>query len=87
MSITDKLALIATRRTEFNAALHADADALLARYAEVEAKKSAAFTKHHAQLETEETELATVEAAIDRMSNMGNAPGSEPSSEKPKNGG
>lgn len=82
MSVLDKLDLVVTRRDEFNVSLVKRADDLLARYAEADKKADKAFGKHHTQLDAEETKFDQTEAAIDRMSNMGNSQGSETSSEQ-----
>jgi hypothetical protein len=80
MSILDKLDLIKTRREEHNVALDTGADAVLAGYERVAIKRDQAFEKHLSAIKGEETALQATEAAIDRMSNMGNSQGSETSS-------
>lgn len=86
MSVLDKLALLVERRQDFNKSLDERATALLDHYAQADQKADKAFGKHHARLEAEEHEIASVDDAIERMSNaVGN--GSDASSEKPKTTG
>jgi hypothetical protein len=80
MSTLDKMALLRQRRDELNKTLDVRAQALLDRYDAADKKADQAFGLHNSRLDAEETELAEVEAAIDRMSNSGNLPGSEQSS-------
>jgi hypothetical protein len=85
MSLIDKLDLVVTRRQDLNKSLDAGADAVLERYAQVEAKSEKAFDKHHARLDAEETAIEKTDQAIERMSNAaGNSEGSERSSEPRK---
>lgn len=83
MSVLDKLDLLTERREEFNGYLAKRADALLDRYAKARDKADRGFDKHDARLDAEEQKFDATAAAIDRMANVGNSPGSETSSEKP----
>lgn len=76
MSVLDKLDLLTQKGDEFEADLHAAADRLLARYDEVEQKKAKVFERRHAALADREKKIDTIDAALDRMSNLGNSTGS-----------
>lgn len=69
MSITDKLALVVTRRHELEQQLTQAADTLLAKYAAIPAKANQAFAKHHSKLDAESKGLDDLEHAIDQLSN------------------
>lgn len=76
MAITDKLDRLNERHAEFEQKLDADADKLLAKYDELDAKKDKVFDRRLSALAERDKALDKVDEALDRMSNLGNSPGS-----------
>ena len=80
MSVVDKIDMLNQRHAEFEQSLDAKAQKLLERYDEVDRKAAKTFDRRNQVLDVRDGKLDEMEAAIDRLSNLGNSPSSSGSS-------
>ena len=80
MSVLDKIDAVNERHADFEKALDGDLQKLLEAYDELDQKKKKVIDRRHSALSDRAKKFDEMEAALDRLSNLGNSPSSNGSS-------
>lgn len=80
MSVLDKIDAVNERHADFEKALDGDLQKLLNAYDELDQKKQKVMDRRHSALAERTKKFDEMDAALDRLSNLGNLPSSNGSS-------